>query len=379
MAIYSLCHKDIDSPELAQLFFEHAICKRGIPDNTVTDDGTQFTSQFWTLVCSHMSTDHWLSTAFQPHTAGQAERQNLTMKQYLWAFCNYKLDNWVVLLPLAKFAYNIAVHTATRMTPFWANRHHHLVMQFMAPKQQSSLISDIEADTVAAVLEKTHQTLHMYVQEAQARQTTYAGGIEVVFEVGDHVWLSTSHFRRTRPAVMMHCKCTGLSTVSTVINEDAYKSDLPYMIQKNNGLHLSLRDRYIPPTAGKPPPEPPPMLVDDSETCDVHQIRDSKRCYLMFDYLIQWAGYRYVRTSWEPADNLGNAQELVNEFHQDQPMKPGWWLDLEEWDWTVSAGVLLFLLCHGSWTGINGISMGCYHLPLEEESTRAPIPPWGRS
>ena len=44
MAIYSLCRNDIDSPELARLFFEHVICKRGVPDNIVTDRGTQFTS-----------------------------------------------------------------------------------------------------------------------------------------------------------------------------------------------------------------------------------------------------------------------------------------------------------------------------------------------
>ena len=46
MAIYLPCRKDIDSPELARLFFEHVICKCGVPDNIVTDRGTQFTSRF---------------------------------------------------------------------------------------------------------------------------------------------------------------------------------------------------------------------------------------------------------------------------------------------------------------------------------------------
>jgi hypothetical protein len=41
MAIYLPCRKDIDSPELARLFFEHVICKRGVPDNIVTDHSTQ--------------------------------------------------------------------------------------------------------------------------------------------------------------------------------------------------------------------------------------------------------------------------------------------------------------------------------------------------
>ena len=180
MAIYLPCRKDIDSPELARLFFEHVICKRGVHDNIVTDRGTQFTSRFWTRVCSHLSTDHRLSTAFHPQTDGQTERQNQTMEQYLRAFCNYEQDNWVELLPLAEFAYNNAIHASTRMTPFWANYHYHPVMQFKAPKQPSSLNSEIQADAFAAGLEETHQTLRKNLQEAQANQTKYAGGKEVV-------------------------------------------------------------------------------------------------------------------------------------------------------------------------------------------------------
>ena len=81
MAIYLLCRKDIASPELARLFFEHVICKRDVPDNIVLDRGTQFTSRFWMRVCSHLGTDHCLSTAFHPQTDGQTERQNQTMEQ----------------------------------------------------------------------------------------------------------------------------------------------------------------------------------------------------------------------------------------------------------------------------------------------------------
>jgi len=139
MAIYLLCRKDIASPELARLFFEHVICKRDVPDNIVLDRGTQFTSRFWMRVCSHLGTDHCLSTAFHPQTDGQTERQNQTMEKYLRAFCNYEQDNWVELLPLAEFAYNNTIHTSTRMTPFWVNYHYHPVMQFKTPKQRSSL------------------------------------------------------------------------------------------------------------------------------------------------------------------------------------------------------------------------------------------------
>jgi hypothetical protein len=244
------------------------------------------------------------------------------MEQYLRAFCNYEQDNWVELLPLAEFAYNNAIHASTRMTPFWANYHYHPVMQFKAPKQPSSLNSEIQADAFAAGLEETHQTLRKNLQEAQANQTKYAGGKEVVFEVGDKVWLSTRHFRTTRPSKKLDYKRTGPYTVSKVINKNAYKLDLPYTIRKHNVFHVSLLDRYTPPTAGQPPSEPQPTVVDDSDEWEVDRILDSKRRYRKLHYLVQWAGYSYVRTSWEPAENLGNAQELVDEFHREHPRKP---------------------------------------------------------
>ena len=63
------------------------------------------------------------------------------------------------------------------------------------------------------------------------------------------------------------------------------------------------------------------MIVDGSEEWEVDRILDSKQSYRKLHYLVQWAGYRYVRTCWEPADNLGNAQELVDKFHRSHPRK----------------------------------------------------------
>jgi len=46
MTIYILCREVIDSPESAPLFLAHIISKRSVPDNVVTDHGTQLTSPF---------------------------------------------------------------------------------------------------------------------------------------------------------------------------------------------------------------------------------------------------------------------------------------------------------------------------------------------
>jgi len=66
------------------------------------------------------------------------------------------------------------------------------------------------------------------------------------------------------------------------------------------------------------------VVVDDSaeEEWEIERILDSKRRYRKLHYLVQWAGYNYLRTSWEAAKNPGNAQEVVDYFHRDQPNKP---------------------------------------------------------
>ena len=66
MVIYLPWRLEIDSQELERMFFEHVICKRGVPVNNTTDRGQEFSSQFWDRVCSHLSINHRLSTAYHP-------------------------------------------------------------------------------------------------------------------------------------------------------------------------------------------------------------------------------------------------------------------------------------------------------------------------
>ena len=53
------------------------------------------------------------------------EHVNQILEQYLRVYINYQQDDWVNLLPLAKFAYNNASQSATMVTPFFANKGFH--------------------------------------------------------------------------------------------------------------------------------------------------------------------------------------------------------------------------------------------------------------
>ena len=76
-------------------------------------------------------------------------------------------------------------------------------------------------------------------------------------------------------------------------------------------------------------PLPPPIEIDGEPEFEISEILDSKidnrrwLCKLL--YLVCWAGYEGTdeETSWILMMELGNASELVADFHSTYPNKPG--------------------------------------------------------
>jgi hypothetical protein len=93
----------------------------GIPTDIISDHDSYFTSTEWKLFLGILVVQPQMSMSFHPQIDSQTERINQMIKAYLQLFINYEMDNWVQLLPMAKFAYNNAVTQATRISPFFPN------------------------------------------------------------------------------------------------------------------------------------------------------------------------------------------------------------------------------------------------------------------
>ena len=72
----------------------------------------------------------------------------------------------------------------------------------------------------------------------------------------------------------------------------------------------------------------PPVILDGEPEYEISEILDSKidkrrKCRLQ--YLVRWVGYEDTdeETSWLLASELGHASEVVSDFHQAYPEKPG--------------------------------------------------------
>ena len=60
--------------DYAKLYLRDMVRLHGVPLSIISDQCTQFTSQFWRSFQSGLGTQVKLSTAFHPQTDGQAER-----------------------------------------------------------------------------------------------------------------------------------------------------------------------------------------------------------------------------------------------------------------------------------------------------------------
>ena len=76
---------------------------------------------------------------------------------------------------------------------------------------------------------------------------------------------------------------------------------------------------------------PPPVEIDSEPEYEISEILDSKvdkrRRHCNVLYLVRWAGYEGTdeETSWVLASELGNAPEIISDFHAAYPAKPGPW------------------------------------------------------
>ena len=52
---------------------------------------------------------------------------------------------------------------------------------------------------------------------------------------------------------------------------------------------------------------------------DVEKILNSRIYRRKLQYEVKWEGWDESPVTWEPAENVANAQELVEEFHAENP------------------------------------------------------------
>src|SRR5882672_4545793 len=198
MALFIPTFRDIDAEDLAHIFLSQVFEKHGTPTDIVSDRRKHFISRFWRSLCQLLSIKANLSTAYHPETDGKTEWVNQILEQYLRIYINYQKDDWVDFLPLAEFAYNNTLHSATVVTPFFSNKGFHLKLEVSL----ASVVSDA-AHSVASDLKELHQYLHDQIACTLKQYKLHLATRWLPippFQVGDPVWLDSQNIKTTQPS-----------------------------------------------------------------------------------------------------------------------------------------------------------------------------------
>ena len=311
--------------DLALLYVRHVFSKHGVPSDVVSDRGATFTSQFMSALGRSLNIKLNYSTAFHPETDGQTERTNQTVEAYLRMYANYQQDNWADLLSIAEFAYNNAPHSATQVSPFFANYGYN---------PRATLALDVAAgDPTAHDFSQSLSELHKYCREQVAvAQSQYQipadrrRHVAPEFKEGDLVWLNAKNITTKRPSKKLDHKRLGPFPIARGISSHAFRLDLPRSLRFIHPVfHVSLLEPYHPnsiPNRTQPPPLP--VEVDGETEYEVSAILDSRRRRNKLQYYVQWKGYdgHAESATWEPAENVANSHLLVDAFHSKYPNKP---------------------------------------------------------
>ena len=146
------------------------------------------------------------------------------------------------------------------------------------------------------------------------------------FQVGDLVWLNRKNIETKRPSAKLDVKRFGPFRVKKVVGESkmAFELELPPQWRIHPVFHAHLLDPYhANKLEGRKQPIPEqPEIVDGVPEYEVVEILDSRIRYGKLWYFVDWKGYKPEERTWEPAENVTNADELVASYHRRHPQRP---------------------------------------------------------
>jgi hypothetical protein len=218
-----------DSKETAKLIRDNVFRLHGTPEESISDRGTTFVSEFFQELARLLDVKLRPSTAYHPQTDGQTERVNAILEQYVRGYCNYQQDNWSELLTMAEFAYNNTVPSSTQLSPFFANYGFN-PRYTLEPRRGTTPISLTEIKDIKDELSMLDKYLSAEMTYAQSRFAEYADKDRSPaprLQPGDKVWLKRGNLQTTRPSAKLDFKNIGPFTIEMKVSSHAYKLRLP--------------------------------------------------------------------------------------------------------------------------------------------------------
>ena len=300
----------------ADVFFREIFRLHGLPDDIVSDRGSQFTSEFWTRLCSLLDIRQNLSTAHHPQTDGQTERVNGILEQFLRCYINKRKNNWMDILPYAEFAYNNTLQQSTNQTPFFSNYGFNPKFNPVIPadSRRTSTIDHVEQ------IRKNMQFLKKNLEKAKERYKRYADHLRIVgpkLKVGDKVWLKRPDLLPKGPSKLTNRKLGPFKIIEKT-GPVSYKLELPDTIKCHNVFHISNLEPYNEREFDESSASTNTRITSiatDTEGKEPLKIVAAKVVNNKPFYFILWKGLPATECTWLSEEEISDPQ-LVQEFNR---------------------------------------------------------------
>ncbi|XP_049414856.1 uncharacterized protein LOC125877669 [Solanum stenotomum] len=110
-------YKAVTKKVVADFVRNNLVCRFGIPESIITDNGANLNSHLIKEICEQFKITHRNSTAYRPQMNGAVEAANKNIKRILRKMIdNYKC--WHENLPYALLGYRTTIRTSTGATPY---------------------------------------------------------------------------------------------------------------------------------------------------------------------------------------------------------------------------------------------------------------------
>ena len=170
--------RTVDAPTIAEELLKF-FARMGVPEEILTDQGTNFTSQLLAEVYRLLHIKPIRTTPYHPQTDSLVERFNNTLKAMLRKAADDEGKDWDRLLPYLLFAYREVPQASTGFSPFELVYGRHVRGPLDVLKESWETSSRSTESVVSYVLtiqerlEKLRDLVHENLQDAQATQKAW--------------------------------------------------------------------------------------------------------------------------------------------------------------------------------------------------------------
>ncbi|QRW22914.1 Retrotransposable element Tf2 protein [Rhizoctonia solani] len=288
------CSKKIKALELADLLLQHIWKKYGMPEKTILDCGRVFNNKFLGALYQCLGIDPHYSSAYHPQSNGQTEHVNPYVKHFLRAYSGINQKDWVKWLPMAEFAYNNAVHSATGKTLFKA----------LHGWEPTLTPSNIPTDV-----------------NPRSKMVAGEEGQPLEFQVGEEAWLDAKNLKLKTSSPKLTEQRIGPFKVTEKISNCTYQLELPPTMQVHDVFYVGLLSKVKRDNKCTFENCPPPVTIDGEEEYKVEGITDMEERDGKLFFRVKWKGYGPEENTWEPQENLKNAGKVLKKYKEEMRQK----------------------------------------------------------